>query len=292
MLCVIGDLVEDIVVWFPHGFNYGENHGTDTPSRIVRTRGGSASNVAVFAASVTLHARFGSRFVGQVGSDALGDQLIAELRKVGVDPCVERAGRTGSIVVLVSPDGERTMLTDRAAATELVCAPANWFRDVSLLHVPAYSLFTEPLASATLSCIRDARDNNIRVTIDASSKSLLELFGIAAFRNLVTKLQPEVFFCNSDEADVLRLAEAPLNVSLVVIKAGAGPTMLITGNQTTKVDVAPVDGIIDTTGAGDAFAAGFLCEYLNNLPAQDCAVAGHRLATRVLRSPGATIGAT
>ena len=241
------------------------------------------------AARLTASSR--SRFVGQVGSDALGDQLIAELRKVGVDPCVERAGRTGSIVVLVSLDGERTMLTDRAAATELVCAPANWFRDVSILHVPAYSLFTEPLASAALSCIHDAHENNIRVTIDASSNSLLESFGIATFRNLVTKLQPEVFFCNSDEADVLGLTEAPLDIPLVVIKAGAGPTMLIIGNETTTVEVAPVEEIIDTTGAGDAFAAGFLCEYLNGLSPRDCAVAGHRLAARVLRSPGATMGA-
>ena len=160
MLCVIGDLVEDIVVWLPESLNYG----ADTPSRIVRTRGGSASNVAVFAATVArkeTNQAASSRLIAQVGDDRLGDQLVGTLRDAGVDPCVVRSGRTGSIVVIVSPDGERTMITDRAAATELDLAPENWFENVSLLHVPGYSLFSEPLATATRSCITTAHEKNI-----------------------------------------------------------------------------------------------------------------------------------
>ena len=139
MLCVIGDLVEDVVVWLPTALSYG----TDTPSKIVRTRGGSASNVAVFAASINgainndSSKESRSRLIAQVGDDALGDQLVASLETAKVDPCVVRSGRTGSIVVIVSSDGERTMLTDRAAATELEQAPENWHEDVSILHVPA-----------------------------------------------------------------------------------------------------------------------------------------------------------
>ena len=139
MLCVIGDLVEDVVVWLPTTLSYG----TDTPSKIVRTRGGSASNVAVFAAAINgainhdSSKKFRSRLIAQVGDDALGDQLVASLVTSKVDTCVVRSGRTGSIVVIVSPDGERTMLTDRAAATELKQAPENWHEDVSILHVPA-----------------------------------------------------------------------------------------------------------------------------------------------------------
>ncbi len=304
MLCVIGDLVEDVVVWLPTALSYG----TDTPSKIVRTRGGSASNVAVFAAkaktvSSTNTAKFRSRLIAQVGSDLLGDQLVATLETSGVDPCVVRSGRTGSIVVIVSPDGERTMLTDRAAATELNRAPTNWHDGVSILHLPAYSLFSEPLGEAARECITIAHEKNITVSIDASSASLIKTFGIAKFRDLVAELNPKIFFCNTDEAEVLNLTTQPLELDVVVIKAGASPTTLITRNAKSTIAVAPVGEIIDSTGAGDAFAAGFLTRFeqiqmyesSRDQPAEElheCVIAGHQLAARVLRSPGATMDAS
>ena len=291
MLCVIGDLVEDIVVWLPESLNYG----ADTPSRIVRTRGGSASNVAVFAATVArkeTNQAPSSRLIVQVGDDRLGDQLIGALRDAGVDPCVVRGGRTGSIVVIVSPDGERTMLTDRAASTQLQQAPEKWFESVSLLHVPAYSLFSEPLATATRSCIATAHEKNIPVSIDASSASLIKEFGVNKFRELIRQLRPKIFFCNTDEAEVLNLTTQPLDLDIVVIKAGARPTTLIENNVVKTIEVEPVGEIIDTTGAGDAFAAGFLTKFgENNLDTYICVLAGHQLAARVLRSPGATMDA-
>ena len=291
MLCVIGDLVEDIVVWLPESLNYG----ADTPSRIVRTRGGSASNVAVFAATVARNETNqapSSRLIAQVGDDRLGDQLIGALRDAGVDPCVVRGGRTGSIVVIVSPDGERTMLTDRAASTQLQQAPEKWFESVSLLHVPAYSLFSEPLATATRSCIATAHEKNIPVSIDASSASLIKEFGVNKFRELIRQLRPKIFFCNTDEAEVLNLTTQPLDLDIVVIKAGARPTTLIENNVVKTIEVEPVGEIIDTTGAGDAFAAGFLTKFgENNLDTYICVLAGHQLAARVLRSPGATMDA-
>ncbi len=289
MLCVIGDLVEDIVVWLPESLNYG----ADTPSRIVRTRGGSASNVAVFAANVAerkSRTETLARLIAQVGEDRLGDQLVGALRDAGVDPCVVRSGRTGSIVVIVSPDGERTMITDRAAATELVLAPENWFENVSLLHVPGYSLFSEPLATATRACINTAHEKNIPVTIDASSASLILAYGVAKFRSLVAEIRPKIFFCNTDEAEVLNLSTQPLDLDIVVIKAGARPTTLIENKIGKTIEVEPVGKITDTTGAGDAFAAGFLTKYgENDSDTYICVLAGHQLAARVLRSPGATM---
>ena len=304
MLCVIGDLVEDVVVWLPTALSYG----TDTPSKIVRTRGGSASNVAVFAAtartaSKVSNSEFRSRLIAQVGNDLLGDQLVVALEASGVEPCVVRSGRTGSIVVIVSPDGERTMLTDRAAATQLEHAPKNWHTSVSILHVPAYSLFSEPLGSAARECIATAHEQNIAVSIDASSASLIKTFGVARFRDLVAELNPKIFFCNTDEAEVLNLAAQPLELEIVVIKAGAAPTTLITRGTASNIAVTSVSEIIDSTGAGDAFAAGFLTRFEANYiyesshdqPAEqilhDCVLAGHQLAARVLRSPGATMDA-
>ena len=301
MLCVIGDLVEDVVVWLPTALSYG----TDTPSRIVRTRGGSASNVAVFAATVNSDSdtKFRSRLIAQVGNDALGDQLVASLEASSVEPCVVRSGRTGSIVVVVSPDGERTMLTDRAAATELKQAPKNWHDGVSVLHVPAYSLFSEPLGAAARECIAVAHEKKITVSIDASSASLIKSFGITRFRDLVAELNPKIFFCNTDEAEVLNLVAQPLELDIVVIKAGAAPTTLIYKAAQLSIAVAPVGEVTDSTGAGDAFAAGFLTRFEqthiyvsparhpDEVTLRECVLSGHLLAARVLRSAGATMEA-
>ncbi|MFM8713796.1 MAG: carbohydrate kinase family protein, partial [Actinomycetota bacterium] len=103
MLCAVGDLIEDIVVQLHDHVQ----RDTDTAATIVRRRGGSAANVAYFAAKLS----GASRFVGCIGSDSLGDSLIGQLTRHGVDVCGERVGRTGSIVVMATTDGERTMLT-------------------------------------------------------------------------------------------------------------------------------------------------------------------------------------
>ncbi|NBW92297.1 MAG: carbohydrate kinase family protein [Actinobacteria bacterium] len=128
MLCTIGDLVEDVVVWL----NTELNIGSDTESIIRRTRGGSAANVAMFAVLTGTP----SRFIGQVGHDRLGTHLCEVLRDSGVDVQVISDGRTGSIVVLVQPNGQRSFLTDRGVASHLAHFDAALMNDVYILHVP------------------------------------------------------------------------------------------------------------------------------------------------------------
>lgn len=282
MLCCIGDLVEDVVVW-PSA---DPVRGTDTPARVFRRRGGSAANVAVLAASTGCR----SRFVGQVGNDPLGSMLAAAMEAAGVEVLLSRGGTTGSIIVIVDQTGERTMLPDRSAATELSSLPAGALDGVTWLHVPAYSLIVEPLGATTLTAIATAQQLDIPVSVDASSTGPLTGFGIDGFRKQMGSVGPDVFFCNKDEAELLGIdRNSPLaGAKLTVIKDGADPVVLVdeTGT-TTSIAVAHVDGVVDTTGAGDAFAAGFVAATLDGATPADAAEAANCLAATVLLRPGA-----
>jgi sugar/nucleoside kinase (ribokinase family) len=284
VLCTIGDLIEDVVVWL----SAEPNLGTDTDSIIQRTRGGSAANVAMFAALTGTE----SRFIGQVGNDALGQQLCSALQQAGVDVCVVSEGRTGSIVVLVQPNGERTFLTDRGVASHLSLVDASLMANVGILHVPSYSLVTEPLASTSLLYIKATQSLGAVISLDASSTSVLEHFGVARYKSLIQSIQPQVFLCNEDEAGLLGVGakEGMPGAALTVIKRGAHSTLAISqNNEDFQVAVAPVANIVDTTGAGDAFAAGFLPTFVATNDVEVAIARGHAVAARVLRSPGATL---
>ena len=287
MLCTIGDLVEDVVVWLTTELNIG----SDTESVIRRTRGGSAANVSMFAALTGTS----SRFIGQVGNDRLGSQLCEVLHESGVDVQVIADGRTGSIVVLVQPNGQRSFLTDRGVASHLAQFDATLMNDVSILHVPTYSLADEPLASTCVQYIASARGTGALISIDASSSSVLNQYGTDRYRALIESLKPEVFLCNEDEATVLGLGtQKPMpGAVLTVIKQGPLPVIAVQHDgTTTEVAVAPVTNIADTTGAGDAFAAGFLPHYAQTKNIGDAITQGNSLASRVLQSPGATLNSS
>ncbi|GAA1942783.1 carbohydrate kinase family protein [Agromyces allii] len=288
VLAVAGDLVEDIVVWASEPVH----HATDTAARVHRARGGSAANVAALAARLVP-----TRFIGRVGADAAGDALEAALAASGVDVRVQHAGRTGTVVLLVDVDGERTMYPDRGASAELSAVEAAWLDDVAWLHLPAYGFEREPMRSELVRLAALARDDRAGdattgVSIDASSTGLLEGLGVGFALDLVRGIRPDVLFANEDEAALLGLTGGgPLAASVaptVVVKHGALPTdVIVDGRLAARVDVEPVAGIRDLTGAGDAFAAGFLAATLRGADAATAALAGHRAAASVLTQPGA-----
>lgn len=277
MIGSLGDLVEDIVVQLGSPIQ----HASDTEARIVRRRGGSAATVAVVAAS--LDGR--SRFIGQLGDDSVGDKLIAELADAGVDFAGIRAGQTGSIVVIVDPDGERTMLTDRGSSQQLRGANPAWLEGLTYLHVPFYSLAQEPLATTAQDLINLAKANGLAVSIDASSVSVLKGFGIDNAVTLLRQLLPTVLFCNQEEAEILQVEGDPsvFGADMVVVKRGSDPACVyLPGGEEVSVPVPDCPPITNTTGAGDAFTAGFLCHLVTDPSPARATLSGHQAACSYL----------
>lgn len=282
VLTVIGDLVEDVVVW-PVG---ARRRGTDNPAVVRRARGGSAANVAAMAAPLVA-----TRFIGRVGDDAVGTGLAEALARLGVDVRVQRGGRTGTVVVLVDADGERTMYPDRGAGAELADVPDAWLDGTAVLHVPAYGFAAEPCASSVRDAIGSARDLGARLTVDVSATSLMEHYGLDAFRALLDDLRPEIVFANGEEAASLGLLDGvavPPRGCAWVVKDGPRPATVVRDDgATTSVAAIAVDDVRDTTGAGDAFAAGFLAAWMGGAALDDACRAGHLVAASILSRPGA-----
>lgn len=279
MLCVIGDLVEDVVVRVAGA----PAVGTDTPARIERTRGGSAANVAAAAAA----AGCPTRFIGRVGDDPIGRALSAGLAGQGVDVLVQWGERTGTVVVLVDPDGERTMLPDRASATELAAVEPSWLDGVTWLHVPAYSLCAEPIGTVSVDAVRRVRRDGGQVSVDVSSVAVVEAFGVERFVDLLEGLEPDMLFANAAEATLVD----GVRPALLVVKDGANPIVLRGADgHVETVAVPPVDRVLDSTGAGDAFAGGFLAATLAGASPGDATRAGAALAAGTLHVAGAELG--
>jgi sugar/nucleoside kinase (ribokinase family)/DNA-binding transcriptional ArsR family regulator len=280
VLVTVGDLVEDVIVWS----DAPTRHATDNACVIRRSRGGSAANVAVFASGL-----MPARFIGCVGEDPVADVLTSELAGHGVDVRVQRRGRTGTVVVLIDSGGERTMYPDRAASADLAEVPPAWLDSAAALHAPSYCFAAEPTATSVLRLIGHAVQAGVPVSLDASSTGMIEEYGLARYLDLVESIRPAVFFANAHEAGLLDVARPQFAKTLTVVKNGAGSTIVTAPDGTPRaVPVPEAPPARDSTGAGDAFAAGFLAARTHGADPVEAARAGHDLARSVLFSPGAT----
>ena len=306
-LVTLGDLLLDVVVR-PAG---APERGTDVPGTVRFRAGGSAGNVA------RASARLGGRvaLVCCVGRDAWGDALVASLRADGVRVHAVRVpGPTGRLMAMLSPGGERSFVTHRGAADGLRAAHLReaWFAGAGALHVPAYSLFSEELVAASARAAALAREAGALISVDLASAGPLRTLGRAAAHEAVRSLRPDLLFANRDEAAALlggggaaRLPQLLELAPLVVVKEGAdGCRVLWRGadpaDPAARLDVATTPLVTeDTTGAGDAFAAGVLhglllagggaARPLSASLLRRAVMSGHRTAADLLRRPRAEL---
>jgi sugar/nucleoside kinase (ribokinase family) len=244
VLCSLGDLLLDVIVRLDGPIA----EDTDTYGRTRVGAGGQAANVAAWTAALGRQARF----VGKRARDPAGRLVADELRRHGVElagPEVDVG--TGVVISIVSAGGKRTMLTDRGVAIDF--APneldLQLVGDCEWLHIPGYSLVASPLRETTIEAAQVAR----RISVDLSSTAAIEATGVSGFKSLLIGLCADLVFANEEEAALV----GDLDVDTFVVKRGALGCVVRRAREERDYPAEPSE-VVDTTGAGDAFAAGFL----------------------------------
>ncbi|GAA2605716.1 PfkB family carbohydrate kinase [Dactylosporangium fulvum] len=284
---VLGDVVTDILTVHEGPLAIG----SDTIAAVRISGGGSAANTAAWLAA-TGHPVV---FAGVAVADEPGDARLSELHAAGVRTSVRRVSGAGSGTVVVLTSGnERTMFTDRGANRLLSPADADRALDhpgARHLHLSAYVLFDPDCAPAGRHALEEARRRGMTTSLDAASAAPL------AHAGAKTLPWADLLLANLDEARVIagsdgtpgELATALLeHAGQVVVKSGAGGATWTARTAGSPVHVAAVavGEVVDPTGAGDAFAAGYLAAWLGGAPPEEALRRGNELGAAAVSRLG------
>ncbi len=254
--------------------------------------GGSAGN------TIRAMARLGCEvgFIGKVGRDKTGDFFVQALENLHVEPAVFRGTeRSGKCVSLISPDGERTMVTHLGVALEL-SAPEiepDLFDGYDCLYVEGYLVQNHELIRKAA---RTAKECGLQVAIDLASFNI-----VAENRDFLRELvrdYVDIVFANEDEAKTFTCEAEPLNAlqaisemaRLAVVKIGTKGALIKQGDEVVHVGIMAAAKRVDTTGAGDFYAAGFMAGLCDGLSLRQCGTIGAVTAGKVIEVVGTTFG--
>jgi sugar/nucleoside kinase (ribokinase family) len=284
----VGDVATDVVVVL----SGDPAPGSDRPASISTRGGGAAANVAAHLARLGVSVQLS----GCVGNDPSGAGLAAELTATGVRLALRTVADvpTGTIVSLVELDGQRSMLADRGANLELGPADVLLPASPGHLYVSGYTFFAPGPRAAGLQALRDGAAAGWTISVDPASIGPLAHYGVD--RWLADTAGATLLLPNADEARLLTGcgdAEAAARAlaaryPVVTVKLGADGALWASGDVLVHRPAHPTD-VVDTTGAGDAFAAGLLSAWLRSPDADpaDLLDAGLARAATVVRQPGA-----
>lgn len=254
--------------------------------------GGSASNTVSTIAKLGLTAAF----VGKVGKDKIGDFFVFNSLENGVTPHMVRSADTpsGNCTVLVSPDSERTMCTFLGAASEMGQEELSRevFAQYDMIHVEGYLVQDRGLIEQIL---KVSKEEGLEVSIDLASFNIVE--ENREFMQYLLKKYVDIAFANREEAIALTgksgeeaAREIGESCSVAVVKNGAAGSFAYTDGQVYAIDAYPAQPI-DTTGAGDSYAAGFLYGYLTGSTLDVCGKIGSLVSAHVVECVGAKLPA-
>jgi ribokinase len=273
-IATLGDLLLDVIVRLDEPLSVG----ADAAAHIRTGAGGQAANVAAWCASLGAEACF----VGKRSTDTAGRLVRAELEGHGVEVLgPEVSEGSGVVVSVVTPDGERTMASDRGVAPLLRAEEIDvrWFRGVDVLHIAGYSLLRRPIDEASARAAGAARAQGARISVDLSSWTAIRDYGADAFRRRLEQLEPDLLLANEDENEVMG---GDLPAPSWVVKRGPAGAVASRGGERIELPAEPAE-VVDATGAGDAFTAGFLL----GGTLEEATRRGLATAARCLSQPGA-----
>ncbi len=254
--------------------------------------GGSAGNT--IRAMAQLGCKVG--FIGKVGVDKTGDFFEQALVNLGVEPIIFRGtDRSGRCISLVSHDGERTMATSLGAAIELTHTEVmpTVFDGYDCLYVEGYLVQDHSLIE---NVIKSAKAAGLKIAIDLASFNVVEE-NLEFLRSIVSNYV-DIIFANEDEAHTFSGEEEPLNAlqyisqmcELTIVKIGTKGALIKQGTEVVHVGIMAAAKRVDTTGAGDFYAAGFLAGLCSGLTLRQCGTIGAITAGKVIEVVGTTFG--
>ncbi len=253
----------------------------------VMATGGSASN------TINGIARLGMKagFVGKIGKDDIGLFFTNDSINNGVKPnLLVSETPSGRCIVLVSPDSERTLCTYLGAACELEASDLStkMFEGYDIFHIEGYLVQNHDLIRTA---VRLAKQAGLKVSIDLASYNVVE--ANLDFLKEIIKKYVDIVFANEEEAFAFtgkEPHEALINISdycdIVIVKMGKDGSLIKSRNE--KVQIKPrLSNCIDTTGAGDLYAAGFIFGFANNYSLEICGKIGSLVSGNVVEILGA-----
>jgi len=251
-----------------------------------QSSGGSAANAIHGLAN--LGAETG--YIGKVGNDEFGEFFSSDMRQNNIEPILLKSKTdTGRAIALISPDSERTFATYLGAAVELSENDLNaeQFKGYQYLHIEGYLVFNHALMNKAAQL---AKKNNMKVSLDMASYNVVE--SNLEFLKEYVKNYVDIIFANEDEAKAYTgkepedaLHEIADQCEIAVVKIGSKGSLVKNKGIVYRIEPFKANSI-DTTGAGDLYASGFLFGLVNKMPIEKCGSIGSHCASKVIEFIG------